>query len=134
MAAKITVADPVRSIKFKKNPDDAKVTWVCLEIVTGGSPAAPKGLPKASQVTYTVILNEKQYRKLEADSKEVGLHVKGSKVFIQGEITLDLPITIVEGEIGVIAYQLKNVDAEKLKTAAAKEATETELAGADQNE
>ena len=51
------------------------------------------------------------------ESVEAGIKVKGSKIFVQGEITLDIPLTIVTGEIGVIAYQFKNLDAEKIKSA-----------------
>lgn len=125
MPVKIKVTGPVKKVRTVKSPLDKKVNWNMLEITTGGSPAAPKGLPLASaKVNYTVLLNDKQYKKLKSELEEFNLPLIGAKMFVEGEITLDQPLSIVEGEIGVIAYQFHCIDAQKLKNEREKEQEE----------
>lgn len=53
-----------------------------------GSPAAPKGLPKSSAITYTVFANQKQLKKAGLTEE----NIQTQKVMVQGEPTLDVPI------------------------------------------
>lgn len=118
MGAKITVAGEVQKIRIMKNPWNPQVNLNCLDVVTAGSPASPKGLPPASKISYTILVNDRSYNKLVADLKEFDLKLKGTKIFVQGEITLDQPLNIVEGEIGVIAFNIESPDVKRLKAAA----------------
>lgn len=114
MASKITVTGEVRKVRKLQNPSDSTVQWVCLEIITGGSPNGPKGLPMPSQdIHFTVLMNTKQYKKLKDSSSEAKLKVEGSKVVIEGELILDLSFEILEGDIGVICFKAENIDAAK---------------------
>lgn len=124
MPAKIKVTGEVKRIRQVRSPLNNKVFWFCLDITTGGSPASPKTLPPASTVDYTILTSEKQYRKLTEEMQAHGLRLKGSKVFVEGEITLDLPIEIVSGEIGVITFKIESVELNAIKRAAEAAAAE----------
>lgn len=116
MAAKITVTGQVQEIRKVKSPNDPNTYWTCLEIVTGGSPSAPKGLPDPSKdIQFTILMNSKQFSKLQESSAEANLSVKGSKILVQGELILDLSYEILAGDIGIISFQSENLDATKVK-------------------
>ena len=100
----------------KKSSPDKKATWHCLNIESGGSPAAPKGLPAASKMTFTCILNDKQMNRLKAQMEEVGLTLgRGSKILVRGEQNIDLPTSIITGDMGLVAFQVEAIEAQKLK-------------------
>lgn len=115
MGAKITITGAVLKVRKVENPKQKKAFINCLEIETGGSPNAPKGLPIASMVNYTVMCNDKQLNKLKRELETYNLPLKGGNILVQGEINLDQPLSVVEGEIGVIAFQLQSLDAMKLQ-------------------
>jgi len=76
--------------------------YYAFEMILGGSPTAPKGLPLASaSVQYTVFVSLKAAKRanLELASDE-------QKWIVQGEIVLDVPVDECPGEIGVVAYQI----------------------------
>jgi hypothetical protein len=134
MAHKIKVSGEVKKWRQVRSPLNDKQFWYLLDIPTGGSPASPKGLPKASQIEFTAIVNERVYKSLNADLEEFGLKLKGSKVFIDGEITLDQPMDIVPGEIGILVYQIGVAEVDRLRkeqqaAAAAAEEIPTEDVG-----
>jgi hypothetical protein len=115
VAHKIKVTGDVQKIRQVKNPTNPQ-TWLwCLDIKTGGSPASPKGLPKASDIEYTALLNDRTYTRLISEMQEHRLKLKGSKVAIDAELTIDMPMDIVPGEIGLIVYKIDSVDISRIK-------------------
>jgi hypothetical protein len=130
MGAKITITGTVSkirkvSINSEQKKRKGKVNINCLEIITGGSPNAPKGLPAASQIHFTVLCNDKQFNKLKKELDEHNLSLKNSSILVQGELNLDQPLSLVEGDIGVIAFQLQSLDVMKLEREQEKTAEET---------
>lgn len=115
MPTKLKLSGEVKRIRQIRNPLNKQTFWWCLDFNEGGSPAAPKGLPKSSTIDYTAILNERTYNRLMAEMEPHGVRLKGAKVFIDGEITIDQPMDIVTGEIGVIVYTIESVEVNKIK-------------------
>src|SRR5690554_6533859 len=115
MGAKITITGKVSKIRVLPNTILKKGSISCLEIKTAGSPNLSKGLPMASTVHYTVMVNDKQYNRLQRELKEHGLKLRGGDVLVQGEINLDMPLDVVEGEIGVIAYKISSLDVDRIE-------------------
>jgi hypothetical protein len=74
-----------------------------FDLVTTGSPAAPKGLPVSTEISYTVFVNMKQLKKAGL-SKD---NLKTEKLLIEGEPVLDVPIDQCPGEIGVVCFMLQ---------------------------
>jgi len=96
MGAKIVLTG-VRSSSLRKTDK-----YYAFEMILGGSPTAPKGLPLASaSVQYTVFVSLKAAKRanLELVSAE-------QKWLVQGEIVLDVSVDECPGEIGVVAYQI----------------------------
>lgn len=92
MPAKISLTGVVRAVE--PGPGYFRLT-----MEEGGSTQPPKGLPPASAViTYTVLVAPKL-------AGQLNLPASGQRVLIQGELTLDLPLELCPGEIGVIAFQ-----------------------------
>lgn len=130
MAHKIKVSGEVKKWRQIRSPLNQNQFWYLLDIPTGGSPASPKGLPKASQIEFTAIVNDRVWKALSADLEEFDLKLKGSKVFIDGEITLDQPMDVVPGEIGVLVYQIGVAEVDRLrKEKEAAAATDTMIEG-----
>lgn len=78
--------------------------YFAFEMTEKGGPSAPKGIPFTSTaITYTVFVSKKQFKKLEIDSQGF----RQTKVLVQGEPTLDAPIDVCPGEIGVICMQIQ---------------------------
>lgn len=74
-----------------------------FEMEEKGSDNPPKGLPKSTRISYTVFANKKQLKKVGIE-----LNKKPSqKLLIQGEPTLDVPLNICRGEIGVVCFQIQ---------------------------
>lgn len=67
-----------------------------------GSPAAPKGLPKSSTITYTVFISQKQLKKAGLTDE----NIQTQKIMVQGEPTLDVSVDDCPGEIGVVCFQV----------------------------
>lgn len=81
-----------------------------FEILEGGSPSAPKGLPLASSVLYSIFVGLKQGRAIDI------LNLPDDQLFlIAGEITMALPKRICPGQIGVISFNTKLVEGKKPK-------------------
>lgn len=79
---------------------------ISFDMEETGSPNAPKGLYKASKVRATIYMNKKQFNKLEIDENEI----MNTKLFIQGEIVTDIPVSKCSGEFGVTVFQAKVLD------------------------
>ncbi|MED1305608.1 plasmid stabilization protein [[Bacillus thuringiensis] serovar konkukian] len=95
-------------------------TYFAFEMTEKGGPTAPKGIPfKSTAITYTVFVSKKQFKKLEIDSQGF----QNTKLLVQGEPTLDAPIDVCPGEVGVICMQIGALPqkAEKPKEDKAKE-------------
>jgi len=76
-----------------------------FEILAGGSPSAPKGLPLASSVLYSIFVGLKQGRAIEI------LKLPDNQLFlIAGEIILGLSKKTCPGQIGVISFNTKLVE------------------------
>lgn len=76
-----------------------------------GSSNAPKGLPLSSTITYTVFVSKKSIDKANININ----NFKNTKLLIQGEPTLDLPIDECPGEIGVVCFQLSEIEQKERK-------------------
>lgn len=79
-----------------------KGAYYTFDMKENGSPAAPKGLPKSSTITYTVFINQKQLKKAGLTEE----NIQTQKIMVQGEPTLDVPIDDCPGEIGVVCFQV----------------------------
>lgn len=122
MPHKLNLTSEVLKIRQIRNPLNPKTFWWCLDLRSAGAVASPRGLPKASEIDYTAILNERTYNKLIEDLAAHELKLKGAKVAIVGEITLDQPMDIVPGEIGVIVYTIESIEVTKIKRRLSEEA------------
>jgi hypothetical protein len=121
MVAKLTITGEVSQVRKVKSTLDNDVRWMCLDITTGGTGTAPKGLPMPSKdIQFTVLMNKKQYEKLEQEVNDADVKLVGGKVLIQGEITLDLSFDVLEGDMGVVAFQVESLDAKKKEQAEVK--------------
>lgn len=96
---------PVSPLRSNKN-------CYTFDMEETGSPAAPKGLPKSSTITYTVFINQKQLKKAGLTEE----NIQNQKIMVQGEPTLDVPVDDCPGEIGVVCFQI-SVIPEKQKEA-----------------
>ena len=72
----------------------------------GGSPVPLSGMPAASEVELSVFVSFVQAAQVRLDRLE-----KGKALLINGEITLDMPVSECPGELGVIATSVNVVDA-----------------------
>lgn len=99
MPHKITLTGkPVSSLRQKG-------AYYTFDMEEKGSPAAPKGLPKSSTITYTVFINQKQLKKADLTEE----NIQTQKIMIQGEPTLDVPVDDCPGEIGVVCFQVSTI-------------------------
>lgn len=74
-----------------------------FEMEEGGSPAPPKGLPRASVMTFTVLVAAKAGKKLGLPRQPA------HRLLVQGELVADLPISECPGELGVIAFKIEEI-------------------------
>ena len=96
MPHKITLTgNPVSSLRQKGS-------YYTFDLEENGSPAAPKGLPKSSTITYTVFINQKQLKKAGLTEE----NIQTQKIMVQGEPTLDVSVDDCPGEIGVVCFQV----------------------------
>lgn len=80
----------------------SKGSYYTFDMEEKGSPAAPKGLPNSSTITYTVFINQKQLKKAGLTEE----NIQDQKILVQGEPTLDVPVDDCPGEIGVVCFQV----------------------------
>ena len=96
MPHKITLTGkPTSSLRHKGS------YWT-FDMEENGSVAAPKGLPKSSNITYTIFVNQKQLTKAGLTKK----NIQTEKIMVQGEPTLDMPIEDCPGQIGIVCFQV----------------------------
>jgi hypothetical protein len=88
--------------------------YLAFDMEEKGSPNAPKGIPfKSNAITYTVVLSQKQFNKLNITQEEFSQR----RFLVQGEPCLDIPFEQCTGEIGVICMQIQEIeDKEKEQT------------------
>lgn len=104
MSARVTIIGKVKDFRKIKHPEKDHVTLYGLDFIEGGQGLAPRHLPVPSEVHYTVLLNERQMNKLRrslGDKTPIG-----QTLFLEGEINLDLPLSLVVGEIGILAFKI----------------------------
>ncbi|WP_456364259.1 hypothetical protein [Priestia aryabhattai] len=75
-----------------------------VDFIGGGSSIPPKGLPTPSEVSATVILNEKQYKKFLFKRNFNKL-----SFLIEGEVTKQIPPSSVKGEYVVSCYSISEI-------------------------
>lgn len=86
-------------------------TMFCLEVKSGKSPTAPKGLPATTDdIHFTVVINGKQRSKLVPDEELVGRWVK-----VSGGITLDVAFDILTGDLCLVATNIEDITESKLQ-------------------
>jgi hypothetical protein len=122
MTAKITITGVVEQIRRVKTGIDSPpfpLKWICLDITTGGTGSAPKGLPMPSQdIHFTVLINKTQYDELNRELNKFRVKLVGSEVLIQGEITLDLSFDVIQGDMGIVAFEVESLEVNKKREAA----------------
>jgi hypothetical protein len=116
MPHKITLTGkPVSSLRQKK-------TYYTFDMEENGSPAAPKGLPKSSTITYTVFINQKQLKKAGLTDE----NIQTQKIMVQGEPTLDVSVDDCPGEIGVVCFQVSIIPEKQKEKELSKDSQEPE--------
>ncbi|MDX8367876.1 plasmid stabilization protein [Cytobacillus sp. IB215665] len=90
--------------KIKKNS-------YAFDIQDCGAPFSPSSLPVSECIEYTVFINKEQLKKLMIDKEEFRNH----NLFIEGEPTLNIPMDLCPGEIGVICTEIHIVEPHKGK-------------------
>ena len=99
MVAKITVTGK------RVSPITTMKDFHRFEMLEGGSPSAPKGLPLASSVLYSIFIGLKQGKAIDL------LNLPENQLFsIAGEVSMEIPKIICPGRIGVIAFNAKLID------------------------
>lgn len=98
-----TPATGLRIVKELMGKDHNAPKVYSFDMQESGSPAAPKYLPKGSSILFTVFMNEKQLKKAGLDEKTF----KDNKLLVQGEIVIDLEMSLCPGELGVAANQIQ---------------------------
>ena len=99
-----------------------KGSYLTFDMEENGSPAAPKGLPKSSTITYTVFVNQKQLKKAGLTEE----NIQTQKIMVQGEPTLDVPVDDCPGEIGVICFQISIIPEKQKEKESSKASTESD--------
>lgn len=104
MPAKVKITGTPAKIR-KTTLNDKPV--YCVDFIQGGKTVPPKGLPKPTQVKTTVLMNAKQWRKNLENEKPLPF------LIIEGEVTLDVPMSVLNGDFAVIAFKVEKVDVNK---------------------
>lgn len=107
MPQKITLtgspATGLRIVKELMGKDHNAPKVYSFDMQESGSPATPKYLPKGSSILFTVFMNEKQFRKAGLDENTFN----DCKLLVQGELVIDLEMSLCPGELGVAANQVQ---------------------------
>lgn len=77
--------------------------FLTFDMEEAGSERTLKQLPSSSTISYTIFVTESQLHKAGISNKEV----IETPLIIQGEPSLDIPIDLCPGEVGVIVYQIQ---------------------------
>ncbi len=78
--------------------------YFAFDMTEKGGPSAPKGIPfQSTAISYTVFVSKKQFKKLEISDQGF----QHTKLLVQGEPTLDAPVDVCPGEVGVICMQIQ---------------------------
>lgn len=92
--------------------------FVTFDMEEGGSVHLPKDLPSSSTITYTLFVTDQQLTKAGIAKNDI----EQTKLAVQGEPSLDIPIDLCPGEVGVIVYQLQAPEKQSQKDNAKQEA------------
>lgn len=99
MGTKITLVG-TRDSKLRKTEK-----YFAFEMNLGGSKNSPKGLPTPSQeIQFTVFVSLKAGNKIHIDNLRTD-----TKLLVEGELALDVPMEECPGEIGVIAFKVSEI-------------------------
>lgn len=111
MSVKIGIIGNIQGISHKKI---GNLSAICLEVVAKG--IAHQNVDNifkevnVQSIHYSVLLQEKLFNNFKKLTLEDILSdnnkLIGAQVYIQGVPTLDLPMTVIEGEVGIIAYEI----------------------------
>lgn len=77
--------------------------FLTFDMEEAGSERTLKQLPSSSTISYTIFVTESQLHKAGISKKEV----IETRLILQGEPSLDIPIDLCPGEVGVIVYQIQ---------------------------
>jgi hypothetical protein len=122
MAQKMTVTGkPTTDLKVVKelmgtDPNAMKVYAFTMQ--EGGSSSSPKPLPAGSKIEFTVLVTEKQLKKVGIETTSFA----SQKYMIQGEICIDAPFTICTGDMALIASTIQVIAPKEAQKEAAVEA------------
>jgi len=107
MPQKITLTGkpitPLRIVRELMGKEHNSPKVYSFDMQESGSPAAPKYLPKGSSITFTVFMNEKQFKKAGLDENSF----MDNKLLVQGELVIDLELSLCPGEMGGTANQIQ---------------------------
>jgi hypothetical protein len=104
MPSKVKVTG--KPLAIRRETLDNKTIY-CLDYVEGGKSIPPKGLPFPTRIPVTILVNEKQWKKLFYKKKLAEI-----SVCIEGEITMDVPQALVKGDFAVAAFSIQNIQKE----------------------
>lgn len=105
MPSKIKITG--KPLEVRKTVFSSKTIYL-VDFNEGGNSNSPKGLPQPSNISTTVLINEKQYKKyfLKRNISELFL-------LIEGEITLDIPSNLTKGNFGVVCFKIEELQSKK---------------------
>ncbi|WP_240378134.1 hypothetical protein [Bacillus piscicola] len=102
MSLKVTVSGKPIAVRPVTYDNQA---LFCVDFEEKGNASVSKDLPKASAVMITALLTKSQWSRLKKEVEDKGEQVSKAEFMIEGDVTVDMPMDIVEGEIGVICSQ-----------------------------
>ena len=83
---------------------------ISFELISSGNSNAPKDLNPSGEITYSIIMNEKQYKKIENELTSKNIEFKNAFIVINGEPTLDVSTKVCKGEIGVVTFKAEIIE------------------------
>lgn len=115
MPQKITITGtpktPLRIVKSMMSKEKNAPKVYSFDMKESGTTVTPKYLPNGSTILFTVFINEKQLRNSGLDEETF----KENKIMVQGELVLDLSMSLCPGEMGVAAHQLQVIQPKVLE-------------------
>lgn len=117
LSVKIGLIGEIKGVSRKKIND--KII-MCLEIDCKSMKNTHQQLRTimindSDPIHYTVIVREKIYNKLVKEMNDTTDNLLGKEIYVIGVPVLDLPMSIVEGEIGIFAYHLEDAIEKKIE-------------------
>lgn len=121
-SARLTITDQVvrwrnHPIYYRDKKGQRRKTLVyTLEFEVKRSLNVPTHLPMPTKhLKFCALINDKQMKKLDEDTRAAGIAIRGSKVHVQGELLMGGHEFIPNDCLGIIAFKIESLDAKQLK-------------------